>query len=82
MMTKLPSKDCCELGTYECVVPMPIRGRSQGIDLCIADIVAALNAANILTTGSCCGHGKMPGSVLLDDGRVLHVDGIIRSEGE
>jgi hypothetical protein len=37
---------------------MPIRGRVQSIDLCIADIVAALNAANIVT-------------VALEDGREL-----------
>jgi hypothetical protein len=50
---------------------MPVRGRLVSIDICIADIVAALNAANIETRASCCGHGKQPGSVILDDGREL-----------
>jgi len=52
---------------------MAIAGRRQDVDLCIADIVAALNAANIRTTASCCGHGKMDGRILLEDGRELFV---------
>lgn len=55
------------------VVPMPIKGRRQDIDACIADLVAALNAANITTVASCCGHGAKPGSIMLDDGRELIV---------
>ncbi len=70
---RLKPGSCCEMGMYTCQVPMPIRGRVQGIDLCICDIVAALNAANIVTVASCCGHGKMPGNVMLEDGRVLSV---------
>lgn len=62
---------CCEMGSYECQVPMPIKGRRQDIDLCIADIVAALNAANIITVASCCGHGTMSGNIMLEDGRTL-----------
>ena len=72
---------CCDVGTYECQVPMPIAGRRQDIDLCIADIVAALNAANIVTVASCCGHGKMPGNIILKDGRELIVNGPQRSGG-
>jgi hypothetical protein len=64
---------CCEIGTYECQVPMPIKGRRQDIDFCIADIVAALNAANIMTVASCCGHGKMPANIVLEDGRELSI---------
>jgi len=67
---KKPSK-CCEMGSYGCQIPMPIKGRVQGIDLCIADIVAALNAANIETAASCCGHGKKDGVISLKDGREL-----------
>lgn len=67
-MLKVPEK-CCPVGCYHCTIPMPIRGRMQGIDFCIANIVAALNAANIETLASCCGHGVMPGSVILEDGR-------------
>lgn len=59
------------LKTYEGQVCLPIRGRVRAIDHCIHKIVAALNAANIETTGSCCGHGKMNGNIILEDGRVL-----------
>lgn len=41
------------------------------IDSCIADIVRALQSAGIDMRGSCCGHGKRPGEILLQDGRVL-----------
>lgn len=64
---------CTTRGTYECQIPMPINGRRQDIDICIADIVAALNAANIVTVASCCGHGKISGSICLQDGRELSV---------
>jgi hypothetical protein len=69
-MMKKPDK-CCGMGSYEHQVPMPLSGRRRGIDLCIADIVAALNAANIETVASCCGHGILNGNVVLVDGRVL-----------
>jgi hypothetical protein len=62
---------CCKLGTYECQTPMPIAGRRQDIDYCIADLVTALVAANIITTMSCCGHNKMNGVIRLEDGREL-----------
>jgi hypothetical protein len=52
---------------------MPIHGRRQDIDLCVADIVAALNAANVTTGMSCCGHGEQHGVISLDDGRWLIV---------
>lgn len=71
-MLNKPAK-CAEMGTYDCTVPMPIVGRVRGIDLCIADIVAALNAANIATIGSCCGHGKQDGTILLEDNRQLFI---------
>jgi len=52
---------------------MPINGRVFNIDYCIADIVAALNAANIKTVASCCGHGgnDIPSIITLEDGREL-----------
>lgn len=52
-------------------VPMPIAGRVRDIDCCIAAVVAALNAGGIRTVASCCGHGRKPGSIALDDGRWL-----------
>ena len=66
-------KGCTPCGEYKCQVPMPISGRRQDIDICIADIVAALNAANIVTVASCCGHGYQNGVISLCDGRELHV---------
>lgn len=71
-MTDRPTT-CCDFGTYDHTVPMPINGRRQDIDRCIADIVAALNAANITTVASCCGHGKQDGIISLEDGRELVV---------
>jgi hypothetical protein len=64
-------KNCCAIGDYSHQVPMSINGRRQDIDLCIADIVAALNAANIPTVASCCGHGQMDASITLADGREI-----------
>ena len=50
---------------------MPLNGRVQCIDFCIHHIVAALNAGGVRTVASCCGHGKMKGNIILEDGRVL-----------
>ena len=60
----------CKHGT---TVPMPIRGKVQDIDSCIAPIVAALNAGGLITKASCCGHGNRPGNIALDDGRELMI---------
>lgn len=70
---KRPQK-CCAPGEYICQVPMPLNGRRHDIDLCIADIVAALNAANIATVASCCGHGVMDGVIALEDGRRITIN--------
>ena len=70
---KFDNEKCCDIGTYDHQVPMPIKGRRQEIDYCIADIVAALNAANIITIASCCGHGKMNASIMLDDEREITI---------
>jgi len=64
-------KKYCDVGIYEHTVPMPINGRVQGIDFCIAHIVASLNAGGIKTVASCCGHGKIDGRIDLEDGRYL-----------
>jgi len=45
----------------------------KGVDACIAEIVHALNAGGVITTSSCCGHGKTDGSILLADGRELRL---------
>jgi hypothetical protein len=52
-------------------IPMPIGGRVRDIDSCIAPIVAALNAGGVETIASCCGHGKIPGSIILDGDKWL-----------
>ncbi len=79
-MLKKPD-ECTPIGEYQCQVPMPLRGRIQGVDFCIADIVAALNAANIVTTMSCCGHGDdSKAIIMLDDGRTLHIDNVVKKE--
>lgn len=43
------------------------------IDQAVADIVWALQRSGIAMRGSCSGHGKRPGEILLADGRVLRV---------
>ena len=67
---------CCPIGSYECQVPIPLNGKVQGIDYCIADIVAALNAAGMQTVASCCGHGdESIARIDLSDGRILRISG-------
>lgn len=77
MNTKTSDCDRCDPSdqrvTYANQVSMPINGRVQGIDWCIHRLVSALNAANIRTTASCCGHGIMPGNITLEDGRIIAV---------
>ncbi len=43
----------------------------QCIDFCIYQIVAALNAGDIQTIASCCGHEKTHGRIDLENGRTL-----------
>ena len=45
--------------------------KSTKVDACIANIVQALQDANIDMRGSCCGHGKNQGFIDLQDGRTL-----------
>ena len=52
-------------------VRMRINGKIRGIDHCIHQIVAALNAGGVSTLSSCCGHGKTKGNIVLEDGRIL-----------
>lgn len=66
-------KKCCKVGEFKCQVPMPIKGKVQYVDFCIADIIAAFNAAGIITIASCCGHKKMNGDIRLEDGRIVKI---------
>ena len=45
--------------------------KNAGIDTCIAPLVRALQEGGVNMRGSCCGHGKRPGEILLQDGRTL-----------
>ena len=44
-----------------------------GVDPCIAPLVQTLNDGGYQTTASCCGHGRRPGIITLEDGRELIV---------
>lgn len=68
--------NCGSFGEYRKQVPMPINRRVCHIDSCISDIVAALNAANLTTVASCCGHGKFDAVISLDDGREINIKGV------
>jgi len=65
--------ECSEIGTYGCTIPTHVNGKRVDVDRCVADIVAALNAANIGTVECCCGHGAREGYILLHDGRVITI---------
>jgi len=61
-------KKCCNFGEFKCDIKiMP----NVYVDVCIADIIKALNNAGIETVASCCGHNKIPGSIILKDGREI-----------
>ena len=70
----------CKWGTYRRVRvkladDLSCTGKSRWrwieIDKCIALLVEALQKAGIDMRHSCCGHGKGPGDIILQDGRVL-----------
>ncbi len=71
----------CKGETEEVLVKIPADLSSTGeekwklskIDKCIADIVEALQKYGIDMRGSCCGHGKTNGYILLKDGRILYL---------
>ncbi len=73
----------CEWGTRKIVrvkIPADLSHsgkeywKEAGIDSCIAPLVGALQSAGIDMRASCCGHGKGPGSIVLQDGRRLVVE--------
>lgn len=62
----------CEWGLNKII---EINGRWWRIDACIADEVQLLNSRGIRTIGSCCGHSKFPGRIILslvDENTVLN----------
>jgi len=55
----LDCEDCYKSREVVC------KGRKHDIDLCIADIIEAINNhPNLRTESSCCGHGVAKGSVI------------------
>jgi hypothetical protein len=72
----------CKWGTHKLVrvrIPKDLScsGRAKWkrmrIDSCIAPTVKALQDGGINMRGSCCGHGKGPGDIELEDGRHLKI---------
>lgn len=72
----------CEWGNEICVcvrIPADLsstgkaRWKHIGVDACIAPLVEALQKGGINMRASCCGHGKAPGEILFEDGRVLRI---------
>lgn len=57
-----------EFGTYDNQVVMehPVSGKLVGIDTCIATEIGWLWHQEINTLNSCCGHGKIPPTVIVD----------------
>ena len=43
------------------------------VDTCISGAVQALNDAGMKTIASCCGHGKQPSRITLEDGREMFI---------
>jgi hypothetical protein len=66
----------CEIGDHQ---TMLLRNEPDGevyscdIDHCIMPIVAVLQALELYTTSSCCGHGVCDGYILLYDDRLLRI---------
>lgn len=73
-------KRCCDCGTYEHCVPMCVHSKVVYVDYCVARLVAALEAGGLNPVASCCGHGKMPPTVLLEDD--TWVMALTREQGE
>ena len=72
---------CAHGDTVLLLVTIPARLSHTGhrrlalepVDRCIAPIVRALNREGIITVSSCCAHGKGPGVIALEDGRLLEI---------
>ena len=62
-----------DVDKYKEQVCMPLNRKVVSIDKCIHHIVAALNAGGVFTEACCCGHGKMLGNIVLEDGRWLAI---------
>ena len=54
--------------------------RRIGVDACLARLVTELNHAGALTASCCCGHGRGPGSIVLQDGTEIVLPPCRRAE--
>ena len=52
---------------------LTIGGQPVEVDIEIADLVRVLNENGYPTRASCSGHGRVPASIILRDGRELHI---------
>jgi len=43
----------------------------MSVDSCLATLIGVLNVTGFRTVASCCGHGKRPGNIALEDGREI-----------
>lgn len=46
---------------------------SGKIDKCLIPFIEALNNIGLKTIASCCGHGRRPGSIALEDGKEIAI---------
>ena len=59
----------CEHATSQLI----INGRVRDIDTCILDFVKMLNDNGYTTIASCCGHGKQPTTIALENGQEIRI---------
>ena len=50
-----------------------VDGKSFFVDRCLFNLVKALNDGGVPTKMACCGHGKMPGVIILSDDKYIGV---------
>ena len=65
----------CKWGTD---TKIRIRGEDVFVDSCIADLILKLNELGLHTRASCCGHGKIPTSIIFElDGKLYEMTEIM-----
>lgn len=64
-MMKKPSR-CCSCGSYSHCILITVGNKVAFCDYCVAPFVVALNAGGIRTLASCCGHGKIDMSIIVE----------------
>jgi len=60
----------CEHGNTKTLI---IKDKPVDIDSCIFSMVKMFNENGYETIASCCGHGKIPSSIALTDGRFIDI---------